>query len=174
MTIFDNCFYLGSQQAVIKLIWWPTKNWNCIIFRQNEVQFLLVRFFLCASVHLIQVRHWAHSFQDSFISCVQKVTQWYILRRKLCHYTWICPQHLLPGVSRHSGLNVIAPTFILSKVLVRASNKVIYFQNKFYFILPVLYTESVYILICDLQFKSSSNWWKLKRKKLRCFLFKKG
>ena len=44
MTTFDNCFYLGSQQAVIKLIWWPTKGWNCIISKENEVGFLSVRF----------------------------------------------------------------------------------------------------------------------------------
>ena len=47
-----------------------------------------------------------------------------------------------------------------TKPLIRPSNKFIFFQNKFDLILQILYTESVYILICCLQFKSSSNWWK--------------
>ena len=50
--------------------------------------------------------------------------------------------------------------YVIEKV--RASNEVIYFQNKFYLILTVLYTESIYILIFGLQFKLSSNWWKFK------------
>ena len=33
-------------------------------------------------------------------------------------------------------------------------------QIKFYLIWQVLYIESVYILMCCLQSKSSSNWWK--------------
>ena len=44
MTTVDNCFYLGSQHSVIKLSWWLTKDWNCMISRQNEVGFLSVRF----------------------------------------------------------------------------------------------------------------------------------
>ena len=31
LATFANCFYLGSQQALIKLIWCPTKDLNCII-----------------------------------------------------------------------------------------------------------------------------------------------
>ena len=49
MTTFDDCFYLGSQQAVIKLI--------C---RQNDVGFLSVRFPYVV-VQLLSLGCWSHS-----------------------------------------------------------------------------------------------------------------
>ena len=44
MTTFDNCFLSGIPTRCDKLIWWLTKDWNCIISRQNDLEILSDRF----------------------------------------------------------------------------------------------------------------------------------
>ena len=47
MTSFENFFYPESQQAVIKLILWPTKHWKCKIFGQSELNYCQLNSIMC-------------------------------------------------------------------------------------------------------------------------------